>query len=106
MFDHERSLVQRYKDRPFTLLGVSVDRRREVLARQETALNVTWRSWWDGPGGPIARAWKVEALPTLYLIDAKGQIRYQYVGAPDPGELEHRIEELVQEVDRPTIARR
>jgi hypothetical protein len=106
MFDHERSLVQRYQGRPFTLLGVSVDRRREVLERQEAALGLTWRSWWDGPGGPIARTWKVETLPSLYLIDAKGQVRFEFTGVPDAAELERRIEQLLQETDKTTIARR
>jgi hypothetical protein len=106
MFDHERSLVLRMQGRPFKLLGVSVDRRREVLERQEAALGLAWRSWWDGPGGPIARAWKVEALPSLYLIDAKGDIRYEYTGALDGAELDRRIEQLLAEVEKTTVARK
>jgi hypothetical protein len=85
---------------------VNVDRRREVLERQEKTLGLTWRSWWDGPHGPIAGAWKVEVLPSLYLIDQNGQVRFDYVGAPRPEELEQRIEHLVQEAETATIARR
>jgi hypothetical protein len=106
MFDHERSLVQHYEGRPFALLGVNVDRRREALERQERQLGLAWRSWWDGPRGPIAASWKIECLPSIYLIDHNGQVRFECAGAPKPEELEQRIEQLVQEAEKATIAHR
>jgi hypothetical protein len=99
MFDHGRSLVQHYQGRPFVLLGVNVDARRETLVRAEQKANLTWRSWWDGPAGPIAREWKVTALPTVCLIDHEGRVRYECTGAPDPAELDRRVEALVREAE-------
>jgi hypothetical protein len=99
MFDHERSLVKRYEGRPFVLLGVNVDARRETLQRAEARAALTWRSWWDGSDGPIARAWKVSALPAVYLIDHQGRVRFEHTGAPDPADLERRIESLVREAE-------
>jgi hypothetical protein len=99
MFDHERSLVQRYEGRPFVLLGVNVDARRETLQRGEARAQLSWRSWWDGADGPIARAWKVSALPAVDLIDHQGRVRFEHTGAPDPADLERRIESLVREAE-------
>ncbi len=99
MFDHERSLVQRYQDRPFVLLGVNTDAQLQSLQRAEKRAQLTWRSWWDGSDGPIARAWKVSALPTIVLIDHQGRVRYEHGGAPDPADLERRIEALLREAE-------
>ena len=74
MYDHERSLVQKYKDKPFKLIGVSSDdpdSLSDIIKRQ----NLIWDSWADGPGGPIAQAWKVHSYPTVFIIDKKGVIR-------------------------------
>jgi hypothetical protein len=99
MFDHERSLVQRYQGQPFVLLGVNVDAKRETLARAEQKAGLTWRSVWDGPDGPVAREWKVSALPSVYLIDHRGRVRFECTGPPDPAELDRRVEALVREAE-------
>jgi peroxiredoxin len=78
MYPHERSLVERLKDKPFTILGVnsdSVERYKKAIKEN----NITWPSFWDGgkTGGPIATKWAVRGWPTIYVIDAKGVIRYK-----------------------------
>ena len=80
MYPHERSLVARMKDKPFALLGVNSDskeRLKEAIEREK----ITWRSWWDGGNtrGPIATKWNVKGWPTIYVLDAKGVIRYKGV---------------------------
>ncbi len=78
MYPHERSLVARMKDKPFTILGVNSDpAERYKKAIKEN--NITWPSFWDGgkPGGPIATEWAVRGWPTIYILDAKGVIRYK-----------------------------
>jgi hypothetical protein len=97
MFGHERSLVERYRDEPFVLLGVNVDVSREVLQRTQNERELNWRSWWDGPGGPIATRWGVTGLPAVYLLDHRGVVRFESAGAPDFEDLEKRIENLVRE---------
>ena len=97
MFGHERSLVERYRDEPFVLLGVNVDVSREVLQSTQNERELNWRSWWDGPGGPIATRWGVTGLPAVYLLDHRGVIRFESLGVPDFGDLEKRIESLVRE---------
>jgi hypothetical protein len=99
MFPHERSLVQRYEQQPFALLGVNLDASQEILRKTEEKDRLNWRSWWDGPMGPISAGWKVEGLPTLFLIDHRGVIRFESLGPPKPHELEKRIEELLREAE-------
>ncbi len=98
MFDHERSLVQKYQGRPFALLGIDEDSDRVTLQKAEKKYKLTWRSWWD-ENGIIASQWKVVGWPTLFLIDHKGEIRWHSLGVPDSKELEKRIEQLVKEAE-------
>src|SRR4051794_40041432 len=99
MFPHERSLVERYQARPFVLLGVNADATREKLRLAQEKESLNWRNWWDGSGGPIASHWGVEGLPAVYLLDHRGVIRYDSLGAPDPAVLDGQIEQLVQEAE-------
>jgi hypothetical protein len=80
MYPHERSLVERLKDKPFALLGVNSDPKDRVKAALERE-NISWRSFWDGgnTSGPIATQWNVRAWPTIYVLDHKGVIRYKNV---------------------------
>jgi hypothetical protein len=102
MFAHERSLVQKHEGKPFVLLGVNTDETREELLRMQDKEHLNWRSWWDGSGGPIARQWKVEGLPTLYLIDHKGMIRWESEGVPNLKRMDELIDRLIQEASAET----
>lgn len=98
MLPHERSLVEKLKDRKFALLGVnsdsSVDELKEVVAKE----NITWRHWFDGPGtnGPIATMFNVSGWPTIYVVDAEGKIRFKNLRGEA---LEHAIETLLAEAE-------
>ncbi len=99
MYPHERSLVKTYKDRPFALIGVNSDDDLVKLKKRMKEENITWRSFWNGkkgPDGPIATAWNVKGWPTIYVIDAKGIIRYKNVRGE---RLEKAIETLVKEAE-------
>ncbi len=98
MFAHERSLVRKYQNRPFALLGVNEDVTLQSLQHTQKEEELNWRSWWDD-GGAIANRWNVDGMPTLFLIDHKGVIRWHTEGAPDSKELEKRIEQLVKEAE-------
>ena len=56
--------------------------------------DVTWRSWSDGRDGPIAKQWQVESLPTIYVLDRQGFIRYMSAREKT---LDAAIEHLLQE---------
>ncbi len=95
MVPHERSLVEKHKDKPFALLGVTID--PPSLAKQTAKdKDMNWRNWAD-PDEKIAGPWKVIGYPTIYLIDGKGIIRNFFPGKPDDQELEDAIEKLMKE---------
>ena len=82
MYPHERSLVKQLADQPFALIGVNSDKELETAQAAVADNNLNWRSFWNGPegtGGPIAREWRVQSWPTIYLLDAEGRIRYKNV---------------------------
>src|SRR5262249_6704236 len=98
MYPHERSLVKRLQGKPFVLLGVNSDPDRDELKEVLKKEQITWRSFLDGSGGPIAARWDVHAWPTLFLIDHKGVIRLRSAGNPGDDVLDKKIDELIAEV--------
>jgi S1-C subfamily serine protease/thiol-disulfide isomerase/thioredoxin len=74
MYPQERMLSKKHGDRPFVIVGVNCESLAR-LQQVEKSGNVTWRSWADGPGGPIAEQWNVSSYPTLFLLDHRGAIR-------------------------------
>ena len=96
MYPHERSLVKKYANQPFAIVGVNSDPKERVQKVMKEG-TVLWRSFWDGgaTGGPIARAWNVSGWPTIYVIDHEGVIRYKNVRG---AELDKAIEVLMAEL--------
>ena len=100
MYPHERSLVEKLKDEPFAIIGVNSDEDLGKLAEAVKKENITWRSFWNGPlgtSGPISTQWNIRGWPTLFLIDAKGVIRHQWLGSPETEVLDKAIDELLAE---------
>lgn len=101
MYPHERSLVEKLKDKPFVILGVNSDKDRDKVKKLAEDKTVTWRSFWNGgsTGGPISTDWSVQGWPTVYLIDHKGVIRYKNPQSKDTKGLDEAIEKLVKEAE-------
>jgi hypothetical protein len=97
MYPYERSLAEKYKNRPFVILGVNSDTDREHIRQASAREGITWRSWWAGGiEGAIPQLYQVQRWPTLYLLDARGIIRF----SPAPGQtLDDAIELLVREAE-------
>jgi peroxiredoxin len=96
MYPHERSLVQRLKDKPFAIVGVNSDPKaklKQVLKKE----NMTWRSFWDGgdTDGPIASKWNVHGWPTIYVLDHKGVIRFK---GPREKAMDDAVDSLLDEI--------
>jgi hypothetical protein len=102
MYPHERSLVQQMAGRPFALIGVNSDKDCDDLKKVLPKLNITWRSFWNGPDGtegPISTRWNIQGWPTLYVLDAKGVIRHKWLDSPGDKVLNAAIEKLVREIE-------
>lgn len=98
MYPHERSLVEKLADKPFAIIGVNSDKDLEKIQEISKEKNISWRSFWNGPKGtrgPISTEWEVRGWPTIYLIDAKGVIRYKNTRGP---KLDAAIQELMSEM--------
>ena len=74
---HERELAEKYKGRPFTLLGVNCSEKVVAAKKTMESEKMTWPQWHDGeePGGPIVEKFHVRGYPTIFVIDGKGIIR-------------------------------
>ena len=100
MYPHERSLVKKLEGKPFALVGVNSDPDKEKLKPRLAKEQITWRSFWNGPkgtAGPISQSWNVRHWPTIYVLDAKGVIRFKELRGDA---LEKAIETLLSEVEK------
>src|SRR5262245_21904511 len=99
MIPHERSLVAKLKDKPFAIIGVNSDESAEELRSIQKKEKITWRSFAAGPGGgAIAKAWNVSGWPTIYVLDAKGVIRFKNLRDEA---MEKAVEKLLAEMEAP-----
>jgi hypothetical protein len=100
MIPHEREMSEKLSKRPFIILGVNVDDKKETLSEFMESEKLPWAHWWEGPKGPLVKTFKVRGFPTLYLIDAKGVIRKKWLGSPKGDVLDKAVEELVAEAEK------
>ncbi len=101
MYPHERSLVKKLADKPFALVGVNSDSDLKKLKERMKQEQITWPSFTDGStSGPISTEWSVRGWPTIYILDAKGIIRYQSVGA-DERAIDETLKTLLVELGQP-----
>jgi hypothetical protein len=89
MIPHERKLVERPRDKAFKLISVSVDDTRDVLTKFLAKEKMPWVHMWNGAKGGLVDHYQIESYPTIYILDAKGIIRFKHV----------RYEEMDQAVD-------
>jgi hypothetical protein len=95
MYPYERSLVMKYQNQPFVLLGVNSDADRNLAKQAVYRQGLGFRSFWvNGPDSPIPHLYRVERWPTLYLIDGSGTIRFAGLHGQT---LEEKIEMLLRE---------
>jgi thiol-disulfide isomerase/thioredoxin len=81
-FPNYDDLHTRFRDRGFHVLAVNVDEQRKdadrFLAGRRPALQVVF-----DPQGRAPAALRVKGMPTSFLIDRRGQLRYVHEGFTD-----------------------
>jgi peroxiredoxin len=100
-YSPHRRLVRRLENKPFVLVGVNCDPDRQHALEVIREEKLTWRSWWDSgskAGGPIARNWRLRQLPTTYVLDAQGVIRFKHEGLAEDKALNQEIDGLLRQV--------
>jgi thiol-disulfide isomerase/thioredoxin len=97
MIPHERELVKKLDGKPFVLVSVSCDDKKETLIDfLENKEKMPWKHWWDGRGGPVTKGLNLRYYPTIYVLDAKGTIRFKGVRGE---KMTEAVEKLLKEID-------
>jgi len=94
MIPHEREMVEKFKGKPFTLISISADEDKKELEEFIAKETMPWVHWWDGADAALLKQWNIRFYPSLYVIDAKGIIRYKHIRGD---ELEKAVEKLLAE---------
>jgi thiol-disulfide isomerase/thioredoxin len=96
LIPHERKLVEKMKGRPFAFISVSADEERETVQQFMAQQPMPWVHWWNGPTGDLMDSWHVSGFPTIYVIDARGFLRFEDVRGDD---MDRAVEKLVREAE-------
>ncbi|MGY4706636.1 redoxin domain-containing protein [Candidatus Bipolaricaulota sp. J31] len=91
-----KAIYQDYHGRGLEIVGINLDISREQAEAFIDHFELPWPQYWDGKGydGELVRLFRVEAIPTLYLIDREGRIRGKWLGLAEE-ELRQAIEGLL-----------
>ena len=97
MIPHEREMVEKLKDKPFALISISADEKKDTLKEFLEKEKMPWTHWWNGSQGGFLKEWNIQHYPTIYVIDAKGVIRYKELRG---AELEEAVAKLLAEAKK------
>ena len=67
----------------FEVIGISLDQNRERLANFTKQAGMAWPQYFDGKGweNEISRRYGIQSIPTMWLVDKKGFVRFTDVGS-------------------------
>ncbi len=87
-YPYERLMLEVHKNDPFAIVSVNSDAKLETAKQAKADEKLNFRSFWDGyleknTSGPIATAWNVTGWPAIYILDAKGTIRFAQLRTED-----------------------
>jgi len=93
---HVKTVYDKYKDKGFEIVGISLDRSRSDLDRYIESNRIAWPQYFDGKywQNEIATVYGVKSIPATYLIDRKGKIRYKSLRGK---QLEDAVDKLISE---------
>ena len=85
---------ERYRDKGFDVVGVSIDEDREALDAFLTREQLPWTTLHEAGAGshPIAEYYGIMAIPTMVLVDRKGKVVALDVHGP---KLERLLEDML-----------
>ena len=84
-----------YEDRGFAVLGVIINSHPQEVGQVISRYNVSYPS--VTANEMLARYWQVESIPTTYILDRDGVVRYRYIGARNRSTFERDILRLLEE---------
>lgn len=95
-FPWMNSLLNKYPSEAFTIITINLDAESEAMHQFLSKVNADFDIYHD-PSGQIAEQFKLEGMPTSYLIDASGKVVKKHIGfyTKQVGKYEREIEELL-----------
>jgi thiol-disulfide isomerase/thioredoxin len=84
--------LAKQNDGKVQVVGISVDDNADGVAEFAKSNGATFAIGWDD-GHAIANRWKVDSMPTTYVLDGTGTVRYIHAGYHD-GEADVIAKEL------------
>ena len=80
-------LYSKYKSKDFEIYGISIDDNPEAWKKAIATDRITWKQVNEQGGweSSLANAWKIEAIPSSFLIDKDGKVLAR---DPTPVEIE------------------
>jgi peroxiredoxin len=93
-----QQLFDRYQSLGFSLLGVNVDEDRSAADKMLSDLPVSFPILYDDRS-EVSKEYQVKAMPSTFMVDRDGRIRYLHKGYK-PGyeeEYQQQIRELLRE---------
>jgi alkyl hydroperoxide reductase subunit AhpC len=97
----EIPILRTIKDQFLTeleIISISVDPITDTVAKLQSfrsSYNVTWTVVRDTEN--IYEAYNVTAIPTIYIIDKDGNVKYSHVGTTDASTLTDQVSPLIPE---------
>jgi thiol-disulfide isomerase/thioredoxin len=72
-----KEIYAKYHSKGFEILGVSFDKEKSDLTEFVAKENMSWPQYFDGSGwdNQIGTNYEITGLPTMWLIDKKGNLR-------------------------------
>ena len=67
---------EKFKDRGFTIVGISLDEDKAALEKFTTENKMTWPQFFDGKGweNELAKRFKIQTVPTMWLLGKDGKL--------------------------------
>ncbi len=96
MIPDSRQLVKSLAGKPFELVSISIDDDPQTVRDFWAKEPMPWTHWYNGPQGPVFADLNACLFPTIYVIDAKGVIRYKDVRGQL---LEQAVNSLLKEIE-------
>ena len=77
----------------FEIVGISVDRERDALEKVISDRKIAWPQYFEEGGNKFAEKFEIIPIPTMWLVDKKGNLR----DLNARGELAEKVEKLLAE---------
>ena len=71
-----KAAYEKLKPKGFEILGVSLDREQDALEKVLAREKMSWPQCFDGgDGSKLAESFEIASIPTMWLVDKKGNLR-------------------------------